>query len=148
LTINWELIVPIIIAALGGGAIGNAIVEYIRQRNQGPVTKAQSEEILSEAWERVMKEYARQIENLRRLEIENSELRPLVLKIALQEQAMTQCHEDKEDWKRYATKLSKQLEEHGQMPIPFKRYPSGDSDKIAAIMSIEESPTIKKENGT
>ena len=133
--INWELVVTVIVAFLGGGAV----VEFIKQRNQKPVT-------ISEAWERVTGEYARQVESLKRLEVENAALRPLVLKIALQEQAMTQCHDDKEDWKRYSLKLSKQLEENGVMPIPFKRYPTGDSGKIAAIMAMEESPTIKKEN--
>jgi len=134
MNINWELIVSIIIALITGGAM----VEFIRQRNQKPVTKAQSEEILSEAWERLGKEYARQLENSRRLEDEVISLRPLVLKLALQEKEIEQCHEDKEDWKRYAIKLSKQLEEAGIMPIPFKRYPSGDSGKISALMSIPE----------
>jgi len=140
MVINWELIVSIIIAALGGGFF----VEYIRQRGQKPVTKAQSEEILSEAWERLGKEYARQLENSRRLEDEVISLRPVVLKLALQEKEMEQCHEDKEDWKKYATKLSKQLEENNIMPIPFKRYPSGDSGKISAIMPInnQDQPTI------
>jgi len=137
--VDVQLIASIIIAMFTGGAI----VEFIRQRSQKPVTKAQSEEILSEAWERLGKEYARQLESSRRLEDEIIALRPLVLKLALQEKQVEQCHEDKEDWKRYATKLAKQLEEANIMPIPFKRYPTGDSGKIAAIMT-DTGTEIKK----
>ena len=139
MTIDLKDIVQILIALITGGAL----VEFIRQHNQRPVTKAQSEEILSEAWERLGKEYARQLENSRRLEDEIIALRPLVLKLALQEKQIEQCHEDKEDWKRYATKLAKQLEEANIMPIPFKRYPTGDSGKIAAIMT-DTGTEIKK----
>ena len=108
-------------------------MEFIRQRSQKPVTEAQSQDVLSEAWERVMKENTRQMENLRRAEEEAASLRPLVLKLAIQEQEMRQCREDKEDWKRYAKKLARQVEEAGLIPIPFQRYPSDDSGRMEAV---------------
>lgn len=131
---TFEQIIPAVIAFITGGAL----VEVVRQWNQRYVTKAQSEEILSEAWERLANSYARQLENSRRLEEEVASLRPLVLKLALQEQDIKQCHEDKEDWKRYAKKLAKQLEEASIIPLPFKRYPSDDSGKMEAIMTNGE----------
>lgn len=127
---NWEIIASIVIAFISGGALS----EIIRQRNQRSVTQAQAEEVLSEAWERLAKEYARLLENARKMEIENAELRPLVLKLALQDKDMQQFKEDKEDWKRYARKLATQLEEASIIPIPFQRYPSSDSGKISSIM--------------
>lgn len=128
---NWETIIIAVISALGGGVI----VEIVRQRSQKKVTEAQSAEILSEGWERLANSYARQLENSRRLEEEAASLRPLVLKIALQDQDMKQIQEDKEDWKRYAKKLAKQLEDANIIPLPFKRYPSDDSGKMEAIMN-------------
>jgi len=134
-SLSMETIVSALIAFITGGAL----VEIIRQRNQKPVTKAQSEEILSEAWERVGKEYARQIDINHRLEDEVEALRPLTLKLALQGQEMKQHIDDKEDWKRYALKLSKQLEEAGMIPIPFRRYPgNGDSGKMEAVPMVEK----------
>jgi len=95
---------------------------------QAPLTNAQSESEISEAWERVANGYAKQIETLRNLETENAELRPLVLKLALQAEAIKQTQRDKEDWKRYAEKLTKQVEDCGQMPIPFRRLPTSNGD--------------------
>ncbi len=137
MTFDWNVIVPIVVAFLGGGAV----VEFIRQKWQKPVTDAQSKNILNENWETLLKENARQMDNLRKSEEEAASLRPLVLKLAIQNEEMKQCHEDKEDWKRYAKKLATQLEENKLMPIPFRRYPGDDSDKIAAIMP--DKPDVK-----
>lgn len=103
-------------------------------KSNEPLVEAQADEKVFQAWEKLAAEYVRQIDSLRNLETENATLRPLVLKIALQEQEMSQCREDKEDWKRYAQKLAKQLEEDGKMPLPFRRTPSdGDTGKHTTV---------------
>ena len=125
----WSGVLAVVIVQL-------ASVYINRQNNkqQAPVTNAQAEEVLSEAWERLAKEYARLLENSKKLEVENAELRPLVLKLALQEKDIEQTHRDKEDWKRYSTKLEEQLKDASLIPIPFRRYPgNGDSEKVKAI---------------
>ena len=111
------------------------ISNYQQHRANRSVTQSQADVGVSEAWEKLAQEYARQIESLRRLEVENAELRPLMLKLALQEQDMKQVREDKEDWKRYASKLSKQIEGLGHVPIPFRRVPTDEdtNEKIKPI---------------
>lgn len=90
----------------------------------------------TEAWERLLKEYARQIESLKKLEVENSELRPLVLKLALLQQEMKQVRDDKADWKKFAEKLQKQIEDLGHVPLPFRRTPQdGDTDERLKTIS-------------
>jgi len=102
----------------------------------------------TEAWERLSQEYARQIESLKKLEVENGQLRPLVLKLALQEQDMKQTRDDKEDWKRYANKLYGQLEAFGQVPLPFRRTPS-DSDTSERMKAISKKiKTVQGEVAT
>lgn len=146
---NWEVLLPAIISGLTGSGVTAIILKIIEQRHQKPVTDASAEKlkadadevrerILSESWETVSKEYARMLEGKNALEVENRELRPLVLKLALQEKEMEQVKEDKEDWKRYASKLSKQLEEHKIIPLPFRRYPgNGDSEKVKAVTQVD-----------
>jgi hypothetical protein len=103
-------------------------------KGQAPLVEAQAEAAQSEGWVKLAQEYARQIESLKGLERENSELRPLVLKIALQEKQMEQDKKDKADWKRYAETLIKQIEDLGQIPLPFRRLPSnGDTGKMKSV---------------
>lgn len=133
---NWDWL-PVIVA-FASGTLTPIVIKFLEQRTQKKLSDAQAEETASESWVRLAQEYARQIESLKKLEVENSELRPLTLKLALQEKEMEQVHEDKEDWKRYAGKLVKQLEDAKIIPIPFRRYPgNGDSEKIKAITPLK-----------
>ncbi|HZM25003.1 MAG TPA: hypothetical protein VFC02_24845, partial [Anaerolineales bacterium] len=90
-------------------------------------------------------EYARQIESLKKLEVENSELRPLVLKLALQEKQIEQDKKDKEDWKRYSQLLVKQLEELGQIPLPFRRFPSNGDTGKHNVVTQSKLATVRAE---
>jgi hypothetical protein len=117
---------------------------YQTRKAGAPLSKAQAQEALSEAWERVAQEYNRLLDNYKAQEDELTALRPLTLKVAMQEQAMRQTEEDKADWKRYAEKLSHQLEEHNIIPIAFRRLPSnGDSDKMKAITREQIESVVK-----
>lgn len=130
---NWEALLNFLPGVLAGTLVP-IVLRFMDQRAQAKLTNAQAEETSSESWVRLAQEYSRQIESLKKLEVENSELRPLTLKIALQEKEMEQVKEDKEDWKRYAGKLVKQLEENNIIPIPFRRYPgNGDSEKVKPV---------------
>jgi hypothetical protein len=111
-------------------------------RANAPLVEADSEIKRTEAWERLSQEYARQIESLKKLEVENGELRPLVLKLALQEQDMKRIREDKEDWKRYALRLTKQIEDFGQVPLPFRRTPA-DGDTQEKMRPIPRSASTE-----
>lgn len=72
-------------------------------------------------WKRVVSEYERALDRAHKLEIENEQLRPLALQNAVMEQKMTQCKEDKEDWKSHAERLEEQLKEKNIIPVPFRR---------------------------
>ena len=100
---------------------------------QEPLTDAQAEKELSESWVKLAQEYQRQIESLKKLEVENASLRPLVLKLALQEEQMKQDKKDIEDRRKYCQLLREQLEKAGQVPLPFIRNLNGDSDKFKTI---------------
>jgi hypothetical protein len=115
--------------------LANMYNNYRNNKAQAPLIEAQAAGGMSEGWVKLSQEYARQIENMKGLEVENASLRPLVLKLALQGEELKQHIEDKEDWKKYATTLVRQIEGLGQIPIPFKRYPSssGDTDKMKPI---------------
>jgi hypothetical protein len=97
--------------------------------------KATLEKAETEAQDRLFVEYDKIIANLRRVEDENRELRPLALKNAIMERDMLSCKEDKEDWKQYAKRLATQLEEAGFVPLPFRRTPAdGDTqEKMATV---------------
>ena len=112
-------------------------------KSNAPLVEAQADEKVFQAWEKLAGEYARQIESLKKLETEDAELRPLVLKMALQEQEMKQVREDKDDWKRYANRLTEQIVELGQVPRAFRRTPSdGDTqDKIKPVVLPAEQQT-------
>lgn len=127
--------------------IAQIIISYRNNKAQAPLIEAQSENAMSEGWERLSKEYARQIESLKKLEVENAELRPLVLKLALQEKEIEQVKEDKADWKRYAEKLTQQIQEFGQIPIPFRRVPS-DGDTNEKIRTVQFPIGTTKKSGT
>jgi hypothetical protein len=116
----------------------NAKVQREIAAQQVPLTDAQAEKELSESWVKLAQEYQRQIESLKGLEIENASLRPLVLKLALQEEQMKQDKRDKEDWKRYSQNLIKQIEGASLIPIPFARYVNGDSDKMKTIRDTKD----------
>lgn len=122
----------------------NMYMSYQTRKAGAPLSKAQAQEALSEAWERVAQEYNRLLDNYKKQEDELSELRPLTLKLALQEQTINQTDEDKADWKRYAEKLAHQLEEHNIVPIAFRRLPSnGDSEKMKAVTKEQIENVIK-----
>jgi len=107
---------------------------YRAQKAQEPLVEAQAESAIGDAMEKLGQEYSRMLGTNKALEEELSSLRPLTLKIALQEQTLKQAEDDKADWKRYAERLARQLEEHEILPIPFRRYPSnGDSQKTKAV---------------
>lgn len=100
----------------------------------------------TEAWERLSQEYARQIESLKQLEVENGQLRPLVLKLALQDQEMHQVKDDKEDWKRYAIKLTKQLEDNKIIPLPFRRTPTEwDTGEVKKFAHTPPEPPVEND---
>lgn len=122
----------------------NMYLAYQTRKAGAPLSSAQAQEALSEAWERVGQEYQRLLDNYKAQEEELIALRPLTLKLAMQEQAIHQTNDDKADWRRYAEKLSHQLEEHSIIPIAFRRLPSnGDSDKMKAITK-EQVDSVKK----
>lgn len=124
----WALIGVIIMQAAG------MYNNYRTLRANAPLIEAQADAAQSEGWVKLAQEYARQIESLKKLEIENSELRPLVLKLALQEKDIEQKERDKADWKKYSETLVQQIEEMKQIPIPFRRLPSnGDTGKNKII---------------
>lgn len=119
-------------------------ISYQTRKAGAPLSKAQEQEALSEAWERVAQEYNRLLDNYKKQEEELTELRPLTLKLAMQEQQIHQTDEDKADWKRYAEKLAHQLEEHTIVPIPFRRLPSnGDSEKMKAVTREQIDSVMK-----
>jgi len=99
-----------------------------------PLTNAQSESAMGDALEKLSQAYDKSLETIKIQNEELAILRPLTLKIAMQEQATVQTQKDKEDWKRYSEKLVLQLQEHEILPIPFRRYPpNGDSQKVKAL---------------
>lgn len=121
---------------------------YINNKAQSPLIEAQAGGTKDDGWVKVSQEYVRQIESLKGLEVENASLRPLVLKVALMGENEKQLIEDKEDWKRYAMTLVEQVKEAGQMPIPFKRYPSasGDTDRKMKPISKPKLKVVPEEN--
>lgn len=123
----------------------SAVFIVLKQlKGQAPLTNAQAQSAISDAWEGVGQEYARLLGHYKALEEEVAVLRPLTLKLAMQEQAIHQTEEDKADWKRYAEKLSHQLEEHNVTPIPFRRLPSnGDSEKMKAVTREQIDSVMK-----
>lgn len=119
-------------------------VSYQTRKAGAPLTDGQAQAALSEAWERLGQEYQRMLDNHKAQEDELAALRPLTLKLAMQEQVIHQTDEDKSDWKRYAEKLAHQLEEHNIVPIPFRRLPSnGDSEKMKAITKGQIDSVVK-----
>ena len=81
---------------------------------------------------------------MQKLQEENAELRKLPLKLALMEKDNEQKEKDKADWRRYSTTLVKQIEDLGQIPFPFRRYPSnGDSHKML-VVTAEQIESAKK----
>lgn len=125
----WSGVIVVVIVQLAG--IYN---NYRNHKAQEPLVEAQADAAQSEGWVKLAGEYARQIESLKKLEVENSELRPLVLKLALQEKDIEQKEKDKADWKKYSETLVKQIEEMGQIPLPFRRLPSnGDTGKHTVV---------------
>jgi len=138
----WSGIVIILIPQIIG-----LVSSYQARKANAPLTNAQSESAMGDALEKLGQAYDRSLETIRTQNEELAVLRPLTLKIAMQEQATIQTQKDKEDWKRYAEKLSHQLEEHEILPIPFRRYPSnGDSQKVKAVTKeeIEAAKEVRK----
>jgi hypothetical protein len=97
-------------------------------------------------WEKIAGEYARQIESLRRLETENAELRPLVLRNALLHQELEQYKEDKEDWKAHSLRLTAQLEEQNIIPLPFRRAVHNDDTQERLKTISKKMKTIRDES--
>ncbi len=121
------------------------ISNYQHNRASEPLTNAQSESAMGDALEKLVEAYGRAMDTIKLQNEELAVLRPLTLKIAMQEQERSQTQRDKEDWKRYSEKLAHQLEEHEILPIPFRRYPpNGDSQKVKAITK-EQIETAAKE---
>ena len=104
-----------------------------------PANRAQAKVIedksRTESQDRLLIEYDRQTANLLRIEDEVRELRPLALTNAILERDIQSCKEDKNDWKQYASRLTKQLEGAGLVPLPFRRTPSdGDTEEKIAVI--------------
>ena len=129
----WSGVIAVLIVQFA-----NMWMSYQARKAGAPLSNAQAQEAISAAWERVGQEYARLIENYKAQEDELTALRPLTLRIAMQEQSINQAAEDKADWKRYAEKLSNQLEEHNIIPIAFRRLPS-DGDTMEKIKTITKA---------
>lgn len=115
--------------------IPNAIMiarDLLSQKANKPLTDAQAKDVLhdamGEAVERLGKEHSRLLTAYQALEKENAALRPLILKVALQEQKLKQSKRDKEDWKIHAERLSDQLISLGVVPIDFIRQSIIDDD--------------------
>lgn len=129
----------------------NIIKAYYDNKAVEPLNKAQAkateDKAETDAMDRLFTEYDRQITNLRRVEDEVRELRPLALKNAILERDLMSAKEDKNDWKVYASRLSSQLEEAKLVPLPFRRTPSdGDTEeRIAAIRNIRYTVDIPPE---
>jgi hypothetical protein len=110
------------------------ISNWQKNKASEPLTNAQAESAMGDALEKLGQAFDRSLVTIKAQDDELSLLRPMTLKIAMQEQAMAQTQKDKEDWKRYSEKLVLQLQEHEILPIPFRRYPSnGDSQKVKAV---------------
>jgi len=111
------------------------IIKLKELRAAAPQVKATSEVTMSEGWQRLFDNYQKQIDSMEVLQKENAEFRKLPLILAVMEQEMKQCKEDKEDWKKYSIRLADQLKEHNLVPYPFRRTPQdGDTqDKIATV---------------
>jgi hypothetical protein len=125
----WSGIIIVLIPQIIG-----LISNYQARRANEPLTNAQSESAMGDALEKLGQAYDRSLETIKTQNEELAVLRPLTLKIAMQEQATAQTQKDKEDWKRYAEKLAHQLQEHEILPIPFRRYPpNGDSEKVKTV---------------
>jgi hypothetical protein len=121
------------------------ISSWQHSRAQAPLTNAQSESALGDALDKLGEAYGRALDTIKAQNEELAELRPVTLKIALQEQEKNQTQKDKDDWKRYAERLSQQLQEHDILPLPFRRLPpNGDSDKVKAVTQ-EQIEASKKE---
>ena len=145
----WSGILLVLIPQLFGLAkdwrAARAQEKQTESQESVSMTQAQTEN-----WERLVQNYAKQIESMQTLQNENAELRTLPLKLVIQEQEMKQCAEDKEDWKRYAQKLADQIKGFGQIPLPFRRTPSDGNteEKIPANkpQQIEAAQQEKQEN--
>src|SRR6266487_1220171 len=94
-----------------------------RQRANEPLTNAQAESAMGDALDKLGQAYSKALDTIGAQDEELAELRPVTLKIALQEQAMQQTQKDKADWRAYAERLAHQLEEHEILPMPFRRLP-------------------------
>lgn len=146
---RWELWTAVIIAL--APYVYQFYARWRDSRDKVPEQKMTETDKIYQAWEDIAEGYAKQIERLSAYETENRELRPLVLKVALQAQQIKMCRDDKEDWKDYAQKLAEQLESLGHIPHAFRRTPrDGDTDekmkpisqKILAVQS-----EVRKKNG-
>jgi hypothetical protein len=124
----------------------NAKTARQQAQQQHPLVEAQAEKEISEGWTFVAQEYQRQIENLRGLETENASLRPLVLKLALQEEDMKQCQKDKEDWKTYSQELIAQIKSWQKIPLPFIRHTGDDSQSRGVMDTQNKIKAIQAEN--
>jgi len=124
------------------------VSNYQTRKANAPLTNAQSESAMGDALEKLGQAYDRSLDTIKTQNEELAVLRPLTLKIAMQEQTTSQTQKDKEDWKRYAEKLALQLQEHEILPIPFRRYPpNGDSEKVRAVTK-EQVDAAKAGGGT
>ncbi len=127
--------------------LANMYNTYKTNKTNAPLTNAQAESAMGDALEKLGQAYDRALETIRVQDEELALLRPMTLKIAVQEQAMTQTQKDKDDWKKYAEKLRLQLEEHEILPIPFRRYPTnGDSQKIRTVTKEEIKAAEEKKD--
>lgn len=118
--------------------------EREKERQEKEKERKAAEDAEETTWKRVVSEYERALQRAHKLEQENEQLRPLALQNAVLEQKMSQCKEDKEDWKSHAERLEQQLKENNIIPLPFKRNPREDTGE--SLKTISRKMKAIKEN--
>jgi hypothetical protein len=110
-----------------------------------PLTNAQAESAMGDALDKLGQAYSKALDTIAAQDKELAELRPMTLKIAMQEQEMMQTQKDKADWRAYAERLANQLEERSILPLPFRRLPpNGDSQPKIKPITAEQIEATKE----
>jgi hypothetical protein len=118
---------------------------YRTNKTNAPLTNAQAESAMGDALDKLAQAYSKALDTIAAQDKELNELRPLPLKIAMQEQAIKQAQDDKTDWSAYAKRLIGQLEEREILPLPFRGLPpNGDSQKTKAVTQAEIDAAAKE----
>lgn len=136
----WSGVIAVLIVQ-----IANMYQSYQARKAGAPLSNAQAESAMGDALDKLGQAYDRSLDTIKLQNEELAVVRPLTLKVVLQEQEKVQTQKDKEDWKRYAEKLVHQLEEHEVLPLPFRRYPTNGDSQRMKIITKEQIELSKKE---